>query len=41
MLKTLARADGIAVLPAEHASYSAGDEVDVHLISDYVLRREV
>jgi molybdopterin molybdotransferase len=40
MLKTLARADGIAVLPSERSSYSAGDEVDVHLISDHVLRLE-
>ena len=40
MLKTLSRADGIAVLPSERSSYSAGDEVDVHLISDYVLRLE-
>jgi molybdopterin molybdotransferase len=40
MLKTLSRADGIAVLPSERSSYSAGDEVDVHLISDHVLRLE-
>jgi molybdopterin molybdotransferase len=40
MLKTLSRAGGIAVLPSERSSYSAGDEVDVHLISDCALRLE-
>ncbi len=34
MLKTLLRADGIAMLPAERTSFSAGDEVDVRLISN-------
>jgi molybdopterin molybdotransferase len=33
-LKTLLRADGIAVLPAERSSFSAGDEVNVHVISN-------
>jgi molybdopterin molybdotransferase len=34
MLKTLVRADGIAVLPADRTSFVAGDEVEVHLISN-------
>lgn len=34
MLKTLLRADGIAMLPAERTLFSAGDEVDVRLISN-------
>jgi molybdopterin molybdotransferase len=34
MLKTLIRADGLAMLPAERTSFAAGDEVDVHVISN-------
>ncbi|MGA3125499.1 MAG: gephyrin-like molybdotransferase Glp [Candidatus Korobacteraceae bacterium] len=33
MLKTMLKADGIAVLAAERTSFSPGDEIDVHLIS--------
>jgi len=40
MLKTLTRADGIAVLPAERTSFAAGDEVEVHLISSNAVMRE-
>ena len=40
MLKTLIRADGIAVLPAERSSFAAGDEVDVHVISGNALMLE-
>ncbi len=34
MLKTMLVADGIAMLPAERTSFSPGDEVDVHLLSE-------
>jgi len=40
MLKTLIRADGIAVLPAERSSFAVGDEVDVHVISGNALMLE-
>ncbi len=40
MLKTLIRADGIALLPAERSSFSAGDEVDVRLISNNTIMLE-
>lgn len=40
MLKTLIRADGIALLPAEMSSFSAGDEVDVRLISNNTIMLE-
>jgi molybdopterin molybdotransferase len=33
ILKTMLRADGIAVLPAEATSFSPGDELSVHLLS--------
>lgn len=39
MLKTLLRADGVAVLPAERTSLDAGEEVDVHVYSANVLMR--
>jgi molybdopterin molybdotransferase len=39
MLKTLLRADGVALLPAERTSLDAGEEVDVHLYSANVLMR--
>jgi molybdopterin molybdotransferase len=32
ILRTSLRANGIAVLPAEHGDYAAGDEVAVHLL---------
>jgi molybdopterin molybdotransferase len=32
-LKTMLRADGIALLPADQTAFSPGDEVDVHVIS--------
>jgi len=34
MLKTLIRADGVAMLAAERTSFAAGDEVDVRVISN-------
>jgi len=37
MLKTLLRADGVAILPAERTSLDAGEEVDVHVYSPNVL----
>jgi len=37
MLKTLLRADGLAILPAECGSISAGEEVEVHILSSNVL----
>jgi molybdopterin molybdotransferase len=40
ILKTLIRADGIAVLPSERSSFAAGDEVDVHVISVNTLMLE-
>lgn len=40
MLKTLIRADGIAVLPAERSSFAVGDEVDAHVISGNALMLE-
>ena len=33
ILKTMLRADGVAILPAEAISFSAGDELIVHLLS--------
>jgi molybdopterin molybdotransferase len=33
MLKTMLRADALAILPAERTMFSPGDEVDVHLTS--------
>jgi molybdopterin molybdotransferase len=40
MLKTLLRADGLAVLPAERSSISAGEEVEVHVLSSNVLMQQ-
>jgi molybdopterin molybdotransferase len=40
MLKTLLRADGLAVLPAERDSFSAGEEVEVHVLSSNVLMQQ-
>jgi len=40
MLKTLTRADGIAVLPAERTSFTAGDEIEVHVISSNAVMLE-
>jgi molybdopterin molybdotransferase len=40
MLKTLIRADGIAELAAERTSFSAGDEVDVRVISNNMIMLE-
>jgi molybdopterin molybdotransferase len=40
MLKTLLRADGLAVLPAERSSVSAGEEVEVHVLSSNVLMQQ-
>jgi molybdopterin molybdotransferase len=40
ILKTLIRADGIAVLPSERSFFAAGDEVDVHVISGNTLMLE-
>ncbi len=37
MLKTLLRADGVEILPAERTSLDAGEEVDVHIYSPNVL----
>lgn len=34
MLKTLVRADGIAMLAAERTSFAAGEEVNVRVISN-------
>ena len=34
ILKTMLRADGIAILPAEATSFSPGDELSVHLLSE-------
>jgi len=34
ILKTMLMADGLAMLPAERVSFSAGDEVEVHIISE-------
>jgi molybdopterin molybdotransferase len=34
ILKTMLMADGWAVLPSERVSFSAGDEVEVHIISE-------
>src|SRR6266542_4165150 len=33
ILKTMLRADGVAILPAEATSFSPGDELSVHLLS--------
>jgi molybdopterin molybdotransferase len=40
MLKTLLRADGLAVLPAERSSFSAGEEVEVHVLSNRILMQQ-
>ena len=40
MLKTLLRADGLAVLPADRSSVCAGEEVDVHVLSSNVLMQQ-
>lgn len=40
MLKTLNRADGIAVLSAERTSFAPGDEVEVHVMSSNAVMRE-
>jgi len=40
MLKTLLRADGLAILPAERSSFCAGEEVEVHLLSSNVLMQQ-
>jgi molybdopterin molybdotransferase len=40
MLKTLLRADGLAVLPAERGSFCAGEEVEVHVLSSNVLMQQ-
>lgn len=40
IMKTLIQADGIAMLAAERTSFAAGDEVDVHLISNNRLMLE-
>ncbi len=34
ILSTMLRANGIAVLPADHAQIEAGEEVNIHMISD-------
>ncbi len=34
ILKTMLEADGLAVLPADRVSFSAGDEVEVHRLSE-------
>lgn len=36
ILSTMLRANGIAVLPAERGQFDAGEEVDVHMISDII-----
>jgi molybdopterin molybdotransferase len=36
MLKTMVRADGIAILPAERTSFAPGEELSVHLLSTEV-----
>jgi molybdopterin molybdotransferase len=41
ILKTMLGADGWAVLPAERVSFSAGDEVEVHVISTDAERLEL
>lgn len=41
ILKTLVRADGIAMLPTERTSFAAGDEVDVHVTSNNRLMLEI
>jgi molybdopterin molybdotransferase len=40
MLKTLLKADGVAVLPAERSSFCAGEEVEVHILSSNVLMQQ-
>jgi molybdopterin molybdotransferase len=40
MLKTLLRADGLAVLPAECGTVCAGEEVEVHVLSSNVLMQQ-
>jgi len=34
VLKTMLRADGFAMLPADRSSFSVGEEVEVHVLSD-------
>jgi molybdopterin molybdotransferase len=40
VLKTSLLADGLAILPAERTSFSPGDEVEVHPLSEYAGMRE-
>jgi molybdopterin molybdotransferase len=41
MLKTLLRADGLAILPAARGSFRSGEEVEVHVISsDLMMQKE-
>lgn len=40
MLTTLLRADGLAILPAERGTISAGEEVEVHVLSTSVLMQK-
>jgi molybdopterin molybdotransferase len=40
MLKTLMRADGLAVLPAARSTLQAGEEVEVHVMSSNALMQE-
>jgi molybdopterin molybdotransferase len=40
LLKTLLKADGLAVLPAERSSLCAGEEVEVHLLSSNALMQQ-
>ena len=40
MLKTLMRADGLAILPAARDSLQAGEEVEVHVMSSNALMQE-
>jgi len=40
ILKTSLRADGLALLPAARSSFSAGEEVEVHLLSNNVLMQQ-
>jgi molybdopterin molybdotransferase len=40
MLKTLLRADGLAVLPAARSSFLEGEEVEVHVMSSNILMQK-
>jgi molybdopterin molybdotransferase len=40
ILKTMLTANGLALLPAERVSFTAGDEVEVHIISEDAERME-